>query len=354
MEMTILLIIIGVLLFNLIVFMHELGHFAAARAFGIKVIEFALGMGPKIWKTVKKDTVYSLRAFPIGGFCSMEGEDEESDSPDSFEKRAVWKRMIVIAAGAIMNMILGFLMILFLLAQNSKFASTTISKFDDTAVSSSSGLLVDDTITAVDGFKTYTVTDLKFSLSADGKETFNIDVIRNGEKIHLKDVKFGVNTNENGRTSTIIDFYPKYIDKTFGTLLRQAFLDTVSTVKVVWFSLVGMITGRFSAKNVMGPIGITSVIGEVASEGLKVSPMAAINNIINFMAMITVNLGVVNLLPLPALDGGRLLILLFELITRKKLKAKHEGWIHAIGFILLIGLMILIAFGDIMRLFGWA
>ena len=358
MGMTILLIIIGVLLFNLIVFAHELGHFSAARASGMKVIEFAIGMGPRVLKFGKKGTIYSLRVFPVGGFCAVEGEDEESDSPDAYEKKTVWQRMIFVVAGATMNMILGFLMIFFLLAQKTEFNTTTIATFNNTTISSSSGLVAGDTITAVNGSKTHTYTDLKnaiiLGLIADGKEMLDTDILRNGEKIHLKDAPLAVITQEDGKSSIDIGFDVKTTNKTFATLLRQAFFETVSTVKYVWSSLTKLIIGQVSVKNVMGPIGMASAVGNVATEGLKVSPMAAINNIVNFMAMITVNLGIINLLPLPALDGGRLLFLLVELITRKKLKSEHEGWIHAIGFFLLIGLMILISFGDIARLFGWS
>lgn len=351
--MAILLIIVGILLFDLIVLGHEFGHFFTARSFGIKVNEFALGMGPKIFSIKKGETVYSLRLFPIGGFCAMEGEDEESNDPSAFDKKAAWKRAIVVVAGAVMNIILGFLLTVLLLTQSSKFASTTISGFKDNAVSSSYGLKEGDEILKINGTRVHTAGDIAFNLTVDGKSQFDIEVKRGDEVVDLKNVNFKTSTNEKGQSVLYVDFSLKSIDKNFWTLTRQSCYDTISTVKTVWISFAGLITGRFSIKNIMGPIGITSVIGQATTEGLKTSTWAAINNIISIMAMITINLGIVNLLPLPALDGGRLIFLIFEMITRKKLNPKYEGWIHGIGFILLIILMIFIAYGDIARILGW-
>lgn len=351
--MTILLVIIGILLFNLIIIAHEFGHFFTARSFGIKVNEFALGMGPKILKIKKGETVFSLRLFPIGGFCAMEGEDEESTDPSAFGQKAAWKRAIVVVAGAVMNIILGFLMTILLLAQSPKFASTTIYDFKSDAVSSSSGLMEGDEILKIDGVRVYTYKDLAFNLTIDGKNQFDIEVKRGDKILDLKNVIFKTSLDEKGKTVIQLDFRLKSIDKNFITLITQAYYDTISTIKITWISLVGIVSGRFSFNNVMGPIGITSAIGQATTEGLKTSTWTAINNIIVIMAMITINLGVVNLLPLPALDGGRLIILLFEMITRKKIKPKYEGWIHAIGFLLLIILMVFIAYSDIARIFGW-
>ncbi len=350
---TALLIIIGILLFNLVVFAHELGHFFTAKSFGIKVNEFAIGMGPQIFKFTKNDTVFSLRLFPIGGFCSMEGEDEESSDPSAFGKKAAWKRTIVVVTGAIMNIILGFLMTLILLAQSPKLTSTTIAGFQPNAVSPSSKLAAGDEILKIDGAQVYSYKDLAFDLTVDGKSNFDIEVKRGNETVNLKNVIFKTEVNEKGKSVTILDFYLKATNKNFWTLIKQTFFDTISTVKIVWMSLVGIITGRFAFNNISGPIGITSVIGQASAEGLKTSFLMAINNIIAIMAMITINLGVVNLLPLPALDGGRLIFLIFEMITRKKINPKYEGWIHAVGFFLFIALMILISYSDIVRLLGW-
>ncbi len=350
--MNVLIIIFGIFLFNLIVFVHEFGHFFWAKKFGVKVNEFAIGMGPKVFKFQKGETVFSLRLFPIGGFCAMEGEDEASDDPNAFEKKAAWQKAIIVAFGAIMNLVLGFIMMIFLLAPNKQFASTTVSKFSEDAKSSQTGLQIGDKIVKVDGVKVNTYKDLAFTLIADRKENFDIGVIRNGEAIHLDDVQFEVLKPETGRAVTKIDFYVEPIENNFFTLIRQSFFDTISTVKTVWASLIGIITGRFSVREMSGPIGIASVIGEATNEGLKKSFWAAIANIVSLMAMITINLGIFNLLPLPALDGGRLMFLILEMITGKKVNPKYEGWIHTLGFFLFIAFMLYISYSDILRLFG--
>lgn len=348
--MNVFLIIFAVLLFNLIIFVHELGHFAMAKMFGVKVNEFALGMGPKIFKIQKGDTLYSLRIFPIGGFCSMEGEDEESSSEFAFNRKAPYKKMIIIAMGAIMNIILGIIMIFILNCQQSVFPTTKISKFAEGSVSDTQGLQKDDEIISIDGYRTYSYKDLSFSLAANQKTSFDIDVKRGSDRILLKDVKFGTVSTESGKTGIQLDFYVYPQQKTVASVVKNTFVDTVSTIRIVWTSLIGLLTGRFSVKNMSGPVGLASAIGSATSEGLKIGTIFAINNIISMMAMITVNLGVFNLLPLPALDGGRLVFLVAEVLIGKSLSAKYEGWIHTAGFVLLIALMIFVTYSDIVRL----
>ena len=352
--MNILFIIIGVLFFNLIIIAHEWGHYFTAKSFGVKVNEFALGMGPKIFSIKKGETTFSLRAFPLGGFCAMEGEDEKSDDPRAFETKKAWQKIIVVSMGAIMNLVVGFLITFALLIQNDSFASTTVSRFSDNSISQNYGLEIGDRITKVDGSQIFTYKDLVFILSTSGKTNFDIGVNREGKNINLENVEFKSNDTQNGRKTAVIDFYVEPIKKTFGTLLSQVFLDTISTVKIVWSSLIGLITGKFALSAMSGPIGIASAIGEATSEGLKTSLIAGLNSLLSLIAMITINLGVINLLPLPALDGGRLVFLFFELITGKKVDPKYEGLINAVGFILFILLTIFISYHDIMRLFSKA
>ena len=201
---------------------------------------------------------------------------------------------------------------------------------------------VGDQITGINGVKIDTYKDLTFNLMADGKNKFNIEIVRDGNKQSLENVEFDTVESENGKSVTKLDFYVEPIENNLGTLMRQSFLDTVSTVKTVWSSLIGIITGRFSIRYMVGPIGLVNVIGEAANTGLKKSVYEAVTNIISLTAMITISLGVFNLLPLPALDGGRILFLVFEMITGKKVNPKYEGWIHALGFSLFIAFMIYI------------
>ncbi len=349
-----LLIIIGVLLFELIILIHEFGHYITAKLSGVKVNEFALGMGPKILKFKKVETLYSLRLFPIGGFCAMEGEDEESDNERAFGNKPCWKRIIIVIAGAVMNIVLGFVLMMITLIPNSQFASTTVSKFHENAETSAS-LKIGDEIVSINGYRTYTSQDMTFALvtateNSDGEFTPQIVVNRNGETVDLGNVKFG-SREVDGKKAIILDFYVAPIENNFWNLITETGKGVVSTVRLVWASLFGLITGRFGFNELAGPIGMTSAISQVASAGLESSFGDAVLNIVNVMMMITVNLGVVNLLPLPALDGGRLVFLIVELIRRKPVPAKYEGLVHAIGMVVLLLFMVIVSFSDILRIF---
>ena len=348
---TALLIIVGVLLFNFIIFAHEFGHFFWAKKFGVTVNEFAIGMGPQIFKFNKNGTDFSIRLFPIGGFCEMEGEDEEVASPGSFSEKTAWQKMLIIASGAIMNIIVGFVMTLALLIPNESFTSTTIQNFVENASSSSAGLKEGDKIIGINGKKISTYKELSFILATEKSENFNFDVKRGEETKHIEGIKFKKTTIDN-KMAIQVDFRLERTPNNFVNLFKQAFLDTVAMVKIMWSSLIGLLAGKFSFKEMSGPIGIISEVGKAATEGLKISVWAAVSNIVSIMAFLTINLGVFNLLPLPALDGGRLMFLLFELITRKKVNQKYEGWIHALGFFLFIALMLWVSYSDIMRLLG--
>ncbi|MGN1044140.1 MAG: M50 family metallopeptidase [Acutalibacteraceae bacterium] len=350
--MIVLLIIFAVLLFNLIIFLHELGHFFWAKKFGVQVNEFALGMGPRVFKFKKGETLFSLRALPIGGFCEMEGEDERSDNPKSFENKKAWQKIIIIASGGIMNLILGFALTFILLAQSPAIASTTIRSFENDAVSSSTGLMTGDEILKINNSKIYAFKDIAFNISAFETSDFDVEVRRDNQIVNLKNVNFKTVENTDGSFSPGIDFLVEPIEKNFINLIKCTFSETASTIKIVWRSLGGLVTGKISFKKTSGPIGIASEIGKITNEGLKSGAFIAVINIINIMAIITINLGIFNLLPLPALDGGRLVFLFVELITGKKVNPKYEGIIHTIGFVLFILFMIWMSYSDILKLIG--
>lgn len=354
MNLIVLLIIFAVLLFNLIIFLHELGHFFWAKKFGVKVNEFALGMGPRVCKFQKGETVFSLRAFPIGGFCEMEGEDEHSDNPRSFEQKKAWQKILIIASGGIMNLVLGFILTFILLIQSPAIASTTIKSFEDDAVSSSTGLMVGDKILKINNSKIYTFKDIAFNISAFGITDFDVEVRRNDQIVNLENVKFKTVQTDGDSSSPGIDFFVEPVEKNFVNLIKGTFSETASTIKIVWRSLGGLVTGKISLRKTSGPIGIASEIGKITNEGLKTSAFIALTNIVSIMAMITINLGIFNLLPLPALDGGRLVFLFVELITGKKVNPKYEGIVHTIGFVIFILFMIWMSFSDILKLTGKA
>lgn len=344
---TALTIVLTVLLFGILIFLHEFGHFITAKMFHIRVNEFALGMGPQLFHFKKGETTYSLRAFPIGGFCAMEGEDEESSEPDSFGAQNVWKRIIVVCAGAVMNLLLGLLLMLLLLVQQDNFLSTTITGVGD-AITSEEVLKPGDNITAVNGYMVLDDYDFNYAMSRYGGAPMTFTVVRDGEKMVIEDVTIDPSKITGEGNGFVL--YVKPIPRTFFTVLDQTWRYVVSIARVVWGGLVDLVTGNVGLDAMSGPIGTAEIIGEAAVSGKTL--LESLNNLMWIMALITVNLGVFNLLPVPALDGGRLLFLLIEAICRKPVPAKYEGWVHMAGFVLLMGLMVVVAFNDIFKLFA--
>ena len=397
-------------------------------------------MGPKLFSFTKGDTTYSLRLLPIGGYCAMEGEDEDSENPRAFNNAKIWKRMIIVVAGAVMNILFGLVLMMITLLPMEQFNSTTVSAFAPCTFTASTGLKEGDTIVELNDYKINSSTDFSFAMytmplvEVDGTtfeiykedclfslqshcatissqlndEQFNalyelwqegskavlatsektqaystmceyidkineavslkkvdsypeieekatrqrfrtdVTVIRDDKEMILKDVDFFTYRDAETKEPTIsIDFYVEPIEKSFTTLLKQTFTQTVSVVRMVWGSLVGMVTGQFGINDVSGPVGLASAITDVASKSLKTGFMDAVMSIVYVMMVITVNLGVVNMLPFPALDGGRFVMLLIEAIFRKPVPRKVEGIINGVGLVLLLMLMAVITFKDI-------
>ncbi len=341
---TVLYILLGILAFGILIFVHELGHFLCARWFAVPVNEFAIGMGPKLlsWKSKKYDTVYSLRAFPIGGYVSMVGEDEESDDENALSKKPVWQRFIITSAGAIMNLILGFLVMLIMVTFFVHTTTTTIHSFHEDATSVTQGLAVDDTILEINGTKVNVVNDIVYALVDSEGKPVTMTVERGGETVVLEDVTFPTE-EEDGITYGRPDFYVYAAKKTVGSVLVESWNRSVSTVKMIWMSLVGILTGRFGFEQVSGPVGVIQAVGTAASGGAA--------SLLNFFAMISLNLGIFNLLPIPALDGGRLVFLAIEGIRRKPINPKYEGYIHFGALVILMLLMLLVTVKDVLNLF---
>lgn len=337
----------ALLAFSLLILIHEGGHFFFARRFGVPVKEFSIGMGPKLVsrKSKKYDTVYSIRLFPIGGFVSMVGEDEESEDENALGNKPVWQRMIITVAGSAMNVTVGLLaMFILLLSSDQTLVSTKIAEFREGATSVQSGLQVEDTILRINGERVHTGYDLVYDITHMGHEPVDLVVERNGEEILLEDVIFPT-TTEDGLVFGEYDFIPYgYAEKTLPRLLSHTFWRSMMAVEMVWDSLVDFATGRYSVDQVSGPVGATQQIGEAAEAGSF--------NLIYIVSVISINLGIVNLLPLPALDGGRLLFLVIELIRRKPMRAETEAYIHFAGIVVLLGFMLFISFKDVVKLFG--
>ena len=296
-------------MFGFMIFIHEFGHFFTAKLCGIRVNEFAIGMGPKLLQKRGRETTYSLRLLPIGGFCAMEGEDSESADQRSFGNKPVWKRLLVVVMGAVMNILLGLILMMTILGQETAFSSTTISQFDKNSALQKAGLERGDEFISVDHYRVYGDRDLSFALATANPNSVDIEVMRSGKKMAFNDVKFN-SRKVDGKNYLTLDFYVMPIKKNFGTLMVKSGQDTVSTVRMVWYSLVGFVSGKFGFNDVAGPIGAVSAINEAASAGLTQSFLAGLNNILYMIMVLTVNLGVVNLMPFPALDGGKVLFLL--------------------------------------------
>ncbi len=328
-------------MFLVLILIHEFGHFIAAKAVGVRVNEFAIGFGPRLARWRWGETEYKINLIPFGGYCAMEGEDEASEDNRAFCNKAAWRRGIIIIAGAVFNILLGLIIVLGTLLPQDRFTTTTVGAFAEGAVSSESGLMEGDKIVAVDGRTVFSTVDLSYMFTGVDDGELDLTVIRNGEKKHLSNVEFKTEEIE-GINVISVDFFVEAREKTFGSTISQTFKVGMSYGRIVWFSLVDLVSGKYGISQVSGPVGVTETIGAAARQNFS--------NLWPMMALITINLGIFNLLPLPALDGGRLLFILIELIFRRKVPEKYESWVHAAGFALLIGFMLLITAKDIWAL----
>ena len=411
-------ILIAVLFFGVIILIHEFGHFIFAKLFGVKVNEFAIGMGPTLLKKQGKETKYALRLFPIGGFVSMEGEEEESDDGRAFCNQKTWKRMIIIAAGATFNIILGIIICFFLVGSEELVGTNQILQFYETAVSNQEGgLQAGDKIIKIDGKRVFSDYDISFLMQRNGSGTYSFIVERDGEKTELPQVHFARRTGGNFSYSedciisslsakikgfglkdgdriiavngekvttgeeliaaigkdedyiydftverngesfdykevqlavvTVFDFVILGEEKNIANVTKNAFGYALSMGRLVYLSLFDLLRGQYGMNDIAGPIGTISVITDIAEESIATFDWSQMFNI---MAMITINIGLFNLLPVPALDGGHLFFMVFELIFRKKIPQKYESYIHAAGLIALFGFMALISASDIWKL----
>ncbi len=343
---TVISIISAVLIFCVIVVVHEFGHFIVARKCGIDVQEFAIGMGPVIFKKQGKHTLFTLRLLPLGGFCSM-GEDVESDNENSFRNKSVWRRIAVIAAGAIMNLILGFILSLIIFLVAGKVTTTIIAEIVPGSGCEAAGMAVGDRITKVNGLHIFTANDIIYELRNDEDGVLDFVVERDGEKLTFNGVKFGLTVDEEtGERVLNYDFKVYMKNMIAAELLPAAANKFMYYSRLILMSLRDLMSGKYGLNNLQGPVGIVTVISESAQEsGFD------IGYLLDIAMLISVNVGIFNLLPLPALDGGRLVFLIIEAIRRKPIKAETEGMVHFAGFALLMLLMIIVTFNDVKNIF---
>ena len=349
-------ILFAVILFSFLIFIHELGHFVAAKLSGVQVNEFSMFMGPVIFKKQVGETVYSLRCIPIGGFCAMEGEDADTDNPRSFQKAAWWKRLIILVAGAAMNFISGLALFGIVYAPADSFAIPVIDFFEEGCVlQAEDGLQPGDRILKIDGDRVFVSSDFSLILSLNPREAHDIVVERNGEEVFLDDFHLvkAEFPNEDGTTSIRYGFSFTLEEPTLGSRLSYVWNQAMSNVQMVKLSIGMLLSGQAGIKDLGGPVMIVDQMAQVANQ----SPtfLDAVLNMLYFGGFLAINLAVMNLLPIPALDGGRAVCLLItaavEGITGKKLNPKYEGYLHGVGMILLLALMAFVMFKDIFVIF---
>ena len=349
-------ILIAVLVFGFLIMIHELGHFSVARWCGIKIDEFSIGMGPQLCgkKSKKTGTLFSIRVLPIGGYVSMLGEQEACEEEGSFSQKNVWQRIAVVVAGATMNLIVGFIIVFVIVciaAASGKIATTTIADFQKGATScEAGGLALGDQVIKVGNVRVHTGEELTYEITSQGDEPVDLTVIRNGSKVILSDVVFPT-AQESGITFGSYDFYVLALkDPGLLDLFKYSFWRSVSLIKMVWDSLYNLIIGKYGVAQLSGPVGVTAAVADTVANS-NWNGMQIFNYALSITSLISINLGVFNLIPFPALDGGRLFFLLFEAITKKRIPADVEAKINFGGMVLLMGLMLFVVCKDIVTLF---
>ena len=348
-------ILIAILMFGVLIAVHEFGHFFTAKLLGVKVNEFAIGMGPQLFHKTKGETEYSLRAFPVGGFCAMEGEDEATGDPRSFVVQAGWKKFIILAAGSVMNFLTGLVLLVILMGQNDYFTLPVVASLEpEFPAQGEDGLMPGDRIVRIDGHMVLLGSDVQMLLNR-ASDPVDLVIERDGERIVLNDfLSRQAYSDPDGGTSLRYGFSIQTVEATPLLCLQQAMLNSVDFVRLVWMGLVDLVTGAVGLRDLSGPIGIVDAVGDAGAQAGNVGD--ALYNVFIFMALIAINLAVMNLLPIPALDGGRIFFLivggLFHLLTRKRLNPKYENWVNAAGFVFLMGLMVVVAASDILKLLG--
>ena len=359
-------LIAALVVFSAVIAIHEFGHFTVAKLCGIQVNEFSIGMGPALWKKIYKGTQYSLRALPVGGYVALEGEESpesqqaeaarderetEDTNPVPLEQRTgiplneapVWQRVLVMVAGAFMNFVLGFVVLVILVAaQEGAITSKTIYSIEDDALCGQTGLQAGDEIVAVNGRRCFVANDILYELVRTEAYRADFTVKRDGRRVELPDVQFDTWQDDDGQTHMTLGFTVYGIKKTPLNVLKEAWNSTLYYGRIVFTSLADLVRGRESINNLSGPVGIVTAIGQAASYGWQ--------DLLELLALITINLGVFNLLPFPALDGGKVVFLIIEGVTGHAVPEKLQGTLTIAAFALLFGLMLFATYNDIIRL----
>lgn len=334
-------IILTILFFGITITIHEVGHFAVAKLSGIRVNEFSIGMGPCLFHWGKGETRYSLRALPVGGYLAMEGENEGSDDPRSFGHKPVYKRIAVLLAGAFLNLVTGILLMGIVVGAQGKVSTTTVASLATDAPANTQ-IQAGDVITSVNGTHLLCANDLQFELSRVAPDQpINLTVQRGEDIVELSDVGYSRQTDEG--TVRVIGITLMTQPVSIGNFFQQTFANSLFYIKMVWCSLCDLITGQVSWTQLSGPVGITQAVDQAKQFGML--------SVLSLFAFLSINVGIFNLLPFPALDGGQVVFLLIELIFRRPVKQTIQQAINFAGLVAVFGLFIVITCKDIISLF---
>ncbi|MBM6870771.1 site-2 protease family protein [Pseudoflavonifractor phocaeensis] len=355
----VLYILIAILMFGVLIAVHEFGHFITAKMTGVKVNEFSIGMGPALLSRQKGETVYALRAFPIGGFCAMEGEDGDGAAADprSFQNKGFWAKFLILVAGSCMNFLTGLVIVLLLAIPYQSYSLPAVGGFMEGYGLEDSGLQVGDRFLSIDGHAVWTYSDAKLLLDRAG-DTVDLVVERDGEQVELNGCHIPFQEKGSGDSFTRlrgITLGSVALEATVPVKLKMSFQECLSYVRMVWMSLGDLVQGAVGLRDLSGPIGIVATVGELGEDTAQQYGVGvALQSVFSLMAFIGVNLAVMNLLPIPGLDGGRIFFLivgwLFRLVTRKEIDPKYEGWVNGVFLMLLLGLMLVIAVSDVIKI----
>ncbi|MFZ7132094.1 MAG: RIP metalloprotease RseP [Eubacteriales bacterium] len=329
-------IFIALIIFGFLIIIHELGHFICAKLLKVKVEEFAIGMGPKIFGYQSKETLYTLRAIPMGGYCKMQGEDESNYVEGSFNSKSKWARIVILAAGSIMN-IIGCIILLSAIYLTLGFPSTTIDVVESEYPAYEAGLLQGDTIKEIDGVPVNHWSDITDYISNENEQTYELLIERDAQ---IMPVQVSSQYDEELHRYRV-GISPERKTQVFLSI-TQGFKQTAIYTQLIFSSLGQLISGNASTNDLMGPIGVVSVVGETVQYGFTA--------LLNLAAVISINLAIFNLLPIPALDGSRIVFVIVEWIKGSPVKPEKEGMIHFVGFAILLIFAVFIAYNDILRL----
>ena len=347
-------IIVAIIAFGVLITVHELGHFTAAKALGVRVNEFAIGMGPKLLKKQGKETLYSLRALPLGGFCALEGENGDSADARSFGMQKRWRRIVILASGSVSNILLGFIIVIILVSGMKSFTGTTITKLEDGFPNKGvDGLMAGDTVISINGERLYYIDDFRLFMQIYDNGKVDLVIRRDGESIKLNE--FPMERREytvDGKTELRFGITMNRIEGNAWEKLKFSCYSAYNYIRLVRVSLAQLISGTVGVRDLSGPVGIIDAMNDVGRSSS--TALEALASIANFTAIIAINIAVMNLLPIPALDGGRIVFIIItwiiEKVIRRRVDPKYEGYIHTATMALLMGLMVFILINDVVKI----